>query len=89
MDQSTAQTKFLFHPARKLARRALGKRIKPGRLDKPCYAFITLALSLPKQAAEKLKVLAHRQIHIQVLAKPLRHIGNARQDRVAVPGVFH
>ena len=41
---------------------------------------------LPEQAAEELDVLANAEIRIEVLAEPLRHIGDAGTDGVAVGG---
>ena len=44
---------------------------------------------LPEQAAEKLDVLADAEIGIEVLAQSLRHVGDARAQRVAVRVVRH
>ena len=47
------------------------------------------ARGLSEQAAEELDVLADAEIGIEVLAEPLRHVGDARADRGAVRRIGH
>ncbi|KAG0730963.1 hypothetical protein G6F23_015777 [Rhizopus arrhizus] len=44
---------------------------------------------MAEEAAEELQVLFHRKGGVQVLAQALRHVGDARADRVAVAAAGH
>jgi len=47
------------------------------------------ASGLAEQAAEEVDVLEHRQCGVEILAQPLRHVGDARADAGAVAGILH
>ncbi|MNZ46506.1 hypothetical protein D3C78_641890 [compost metagenome] len=89
VDQRAAQPELLLHAAGELARRAVGERRQPGAAQQVGDAPLTLGLLVAKQAAEEIDVLEHRQRRIQILAQPLRHVGDARADRAAVLPAAH
>ncbi len=78
VDQRAAQAELLFHAARELAGRPIGEGAQPRARQKLGDSGLALGPALPEELAEELDILEHRQRRIEVLAKPLRHIGDAR-----------
>ena len=52
-------------------------------------APLPLGAGLPEQAGEELDVLADAEVGIEILAQTLRHVGDARTNRAAMPGIRH
>jgi hypothetical protein len=52
------------------------------RIDAPCAFGATLS----EQAGKERQVLPYRQVRVEVPAQALRHVGNPRAHRAAVPG---
>ena len=81
VNERAAQAEFLAHAARQLLRRPIFEGSQPGAVqqfrDSP-FAFVA---GLSEQAAEKLDVLADAQVGIEILPKPLRHVGDPRTYR--------
>ena len=63
------------------------KGARPGAVQQFRNAPLALVAGLPEQAAEKFDVLADAEVRIEILAKPLRHVGDPRTYRCAVPRV--
>ena len=81
MNQRTAQSQFLFHPAGEFPR-ATG----PERLDLLVYVFhqmVILTYGRTEQRGKKVQVLLHRQVGIQ--GKPAWHITDASTQLAVVP----
>ena len=89
VDQRAAKAELLPHAARELPGRPVGERREPGAVEQLGDAPLPLGAGLPEQSAEKLDVLAHAEVGIEVLAEALRHVGDARADRCAVRGICH
>ncbi len=89
MDQRAAQAKLLLHAARQLARRSGKERIEAGRAGERIDPPSPLRPVMAEQAAEKLQILLDRQGGIEILAQPLRHIGDARAHIAAMALVAH
>ena len=88
MDQRAAQAELLFHPARQLACRSMAKRRQPGAQQQfvdPSRAFYG---GLVEQAGEEVDVFGDAELGIEVAAKSLGHVGDARADGASVPRVF-
>ena len=89
VDQRAAKAELLLHSARKLAGGAVAEWREAGAVEQLIDARGALGAILAEQSAEKVDVLEHRQRHVKILAQPLRHVGNARANRVAVALVAH
>ncbi len=87
--QCAAQTQFLLHAARQLARRTLNKVGQPGTRQQQRNALFSLLAALVEQAAKKIQVFAHAQRGIQVFTQALRHIGNTRTYAATMRRVTH
>ena len=74
-------------PPDNAARRAVRKRIEPRGFQQRRDAAVAFAAILAEKPAEEFDVLAHAEVGIEVSAKALRHIGDARADRGAVARV--
>ena len=72
---------FWRMPPESLLGRAVGERREARARRAARDAPLALAAALAEQAAEELDVLAHAEVGIEVLAEPLRHVGDARADR--------
>ena len=84
VDQRAAKSELLLHSARQFFRRTVGKRRKPGAVEKLGDAALPFGTGLSEQAAKELDVFADAKIGIEVFAEALWHIGDARADRGAV-----
>ena len=84
VDQAAAQPELLPHAAGQFLRRAVGKRREPGAVQQFGDSPVPFGARLPEQAAEKLDVLPDAEVGIEVLAQPLRHVGDARTHRGAM-----
>ena len=89
MDQRAAQAEFLFHAAGKFAGKPVREGVEPGALQQLDDALVSFTRFLAKQAAEELEVFGDRQIHVEVFAQALRHIGNPRADGLAMGFTRH
>ncbi len=89
MDQRTTQAELLFHPARKLAGRALGKQRQAGGLDQPGDSCIAFACALPKKTAKKFNVLTGPSDPYTGSCQALGDIGNLGAAPVAVAIAGH
>ena len=76
---------FCFIPPESLPAGRSRKGMQPGGAQQALDADATLSLCQAEQPAEEIDVLEHRQGRIEVAAQPLRHIGDARRDGVAMP----
>ena len=81
VDQRAAEAEFLPHAARELLRRPIFKGRQPGAFEQFGDSPVALVTGLSEQAAEELDVLADAQIGIEILAQPLRHVGDPRTYR--------
>ena len=77
----------MLHSARQFFSGTVGKRRKPGARDQFGDAALPFGAGLSKQAAEEFDIFADAEIGIEVFAEPLWHVGDARADRGAVPGI--
>ena len=87
VNQRAAQAEFLAHAARQLLCRPILERSQPGAVKQfrnPPLAFVA---GLSEQAAEKFDILADAEVRIEILAEPLRHVGDPRTYRRPVPRV--
>ncbi|CAN0627283.1 protein of unknown function [Burkholderia multivorans] len=82
--ERAAQAELLLHPARQLARRPVRKRRKAGGIEKTLDACRARTRVEPEQTREEIDVLVHRERRVQIAPEPLRHEGDARQDRLAL-----
>ncbi|MCY1417919.1 hypothetical protein D9M71_334650 [compost metagenome] len=89
VDQRAAQPELLLHAAGQLARRPLGEGREAGAVQQVGDAPLALGLLVAEQAAEEVDVLEHRQRRVEILAQPLRHVGDARADPAAVRRAAH
>ena len=89
MDQRATESELLAHAAGEFLCRPIGERREPGarqQFGDPPRPFLA---PLSEQPPEEFDVLAHAQVGIEILAQPLRHIGDARADRGAVRRIGH
>ena len=89
MDEAAAKAELLPHAARQLFRQPIGKWRKARAVEQLGDFLIPFGRRLSEQAAEKLDVLADREIGIEVPAQPLRHEGDAGADQEPVRAVRH
>ena len=89
VDERAAEPELLAHAARQLARQAVGERRQARAVQQVGDAHLALGAVLAEEAREELDVLAHAEVGIEVLAEPLRHVGDARADLRAVARVRH
>jgi len=89
VDQRAAEAELLLHAAGELARRAFDEGRETRATGQFGDAPVSLFGVLAEQPAEELEVLEHRQRRVEVLAQPLRHVGDTRADRAAVAGIAH
>ena len=89
VDQCAAQPELLFHAARELARRAIGKALQVSRLEQLLHALFAFFFRQAEQRAEKADVFTDGQFGVEVAAQPLGHKGNQRVQRVAVMAVIN
>ena len=89
MDQRAAQAELLLHAPGEFACRALQEFEQPGGLGELIDALAALCGSMTEQAREELQILLDRERRIQVLAQPLRHIGDARAHLLAMRLAAH
>lgn len=89
MNQRAAQAEFLLHATGELARGPVHEVVKPGGLGQALAARGALFGALVEKSSKELQILDDTQVRIEVLAQPLRHIGDARPGPVAVGAVGH
>ncbi len=89
VDQRAAQAQLLLHAAGQLAGRTVQEREQPRRACQVLDPREILALPLAEQPAEEGQVLRDRQGRIEVLAEPLRHVGDVGADPVPVALLGH
>ncbi len=89
MDQRAAEAELLLHAAGQLAGRPVGKRAEPSGAQQRINTALALRRPVAEQSAEKIDVLGHRQVRVEVLPQPLRHIGDPWAGQRPVSGVFH
>ena len=89
VDQRTAEPQFLLHAAGELADRSVRKGIQPRAAQQVANPSLTFPVILTEQPAEELQVLHDREVHVEILAETLRHVGNARTDPAAMPSTGH
>ena len=89
VNQGAAQSQLLLHAAREFARRARQEGLETGAGGKDVNAPPSLTGGVTKQTAEKLEVFLNGERRVEVAAKPLRHVGDARTDCLAVPALGH
>ena len=89
VDQRAAQAELLLHAAGELFRRPVGEVGQRRRLHQLGDAPVALGSGLAEQTGEERDVLTHAQIRIEILAEPLRHVGDARADLFARAPVGH
>ena len=87
MYQRAAQAEFLPHAARQLLGRTIVERRETGAVQQFRNAPLALVARLPEQTAEKFDVLPDGEVRIEIFAKPLRHVGDPRTYRCAMPRV--
>jgi hypothetical protein len=86
---SAAQAQLLAHPARQFLRRPIGERRQAGAGQEIGQMGLAFRRRLAEQAPEEFDILADAEVGIEVLAQPLRHIGDPRADRPAVAPIGH
>ena len=84
MYQRAAERQFLFHAAGKLLRRPVAERGKPGGLQQFLRPLPPLALGLVVKPGEEVEILGDGECGVEVLAKALRHIGDAAANTAPV-----
>ncbi len=89
MNERTAQPQFLFHAPGELAGGPLQKGVQAGAACEFVNAAAALGSIVAEQAREELQVFFHRERGVQVLAQPLRHIGDPGTYVLAVPAQGH
>ena len=89
VDQRAAQAQLLFHAARELGRRAVGKGRETGRLQQLGDPLVALVPALAEKPAEEVHILPHRERGIEIAPQPLRHIGDLRTNSGPVPSTAH
>ncbi len=89
VDQRAAQAQLLLHAARELARRARQEGFQSCAGGQFVDAAAAFGPVVTEQTAEELQVLFHRKRRVEILAKALRHIGDARTYGVAMAGAGH
>ncbi|MCY1407264.1 hypothetical protein D9M71_225590 [compost metagenome] len=89
MDQRAAQAQLLLHAAGELARRPLAKGGQARALQQIGDTPLALLAFVSEQAAEEIDVLEDGERRVEVLAQPLRHVGDALADGAAVAGLAH
>src|SRR5581483_710748 len=89
VDEGAAQAELLLHAAGELPCRPIREGSQARAAQEIGDAPLALLPALPEQAAEEVHVLGDRQRRIEVLAEPLRHVGDARACQRAVPGLGH
>jgi hypothetical protein len=87
--EGTAEAELLLHAARKLAGGPILEAGKPCQLQERMNAALPLLAPLSEQAAEEVCILEDGKRRVEVLAKPLWHIGDGRTDVAAVPAAAH
>ncbi|MFK4403300.1 hypothetical protein ABH991_000334 [Bradyrhizobium ottawaense] len=89
VDQGAAQADLLLHAAGEFCRRPVGEGREPGVAQQAGDPPVPLGLVVSEQAAEEVDVLEHRQCRIQILAEPLRHIGDVGAHVAAMARACH
>jgi hypothetical protein len=89
VDQGAAEPKLLLHAARQLAGRPLGEGIEPGAPEQGLDPLAPLAPALAEQPAEERQVLGNREIHVEIAAQTLGHIGDPGAHQPPVGGAGH
>ena len=80
VDQRAAEAELLLHAARELPGRALAEARQTGGREQLVDLRLALGARVPEQAAEEVDVLEHRERRVEVLAEPLRHVGDPIRD---------
>ena len=83
MNERAAQSELLPHAAGEFFGWPVGKGRKPRAVQQLLDPPFALFACLSEQPGEELDVLPHAQVGIEILAEPLRHVGDARTDRGA------
>src|SRR5690606_20569744 len=89
VDQRAAQAQLLLHAARELAGRAIRERVEAGRGKQLADAALAFLAGMAEETSEEVDVLENRKRRIEVPAKALRHVGDARTDLAALARVTH
>ena len=84
VDQRAAKAKLLLHAAGEFAGRAIQERLQTGAAREVVDAMTPLGRTVAEQSGKELQVFLDRQCRVEVLAQPLRHIGDAWADGVAM-----
>ena len=87
VDQRAAEAELLLHAAGQLIDAAVPERRESGRAQQHGDSPLAFGALLAEQAPEEIDVIEHRERAVQVLAEPLRKIGDARTDAGAMPGI--
>ena len=87
VDQRAAQPQLLLHAARELPRWTIAEGRETGAFQEFRNPRVAFGLILAEQTSEEIHILEHRQGGIEVLAQPLRHVGDARANGAAMGGV--
>ena len=89
VDQRAAQAQLLLHAPGELPGGPAGEGRQPRGLQQGGDPPLALQAAVPEQPPEEVDVLEHRQRRVQVLAQPLRHVGDPRAHPAAVARVGH
>ena len=80
---------LLLHAARELARRAVREGPETRGVEQLFYLDGTLRRREPEEPRHEIDILVDAQLQIEILAEPLRHIGDARTSVAAMARVGH
>ncbi len=84
VDQRTAEPELLLHAAGELARRPVRERRQARAPQEVGDAALALPSVVAEELAEEIDVLEDGERRIEVLAEPLRHVGDPRIRRLAM-----
>ncbi len=89
VDQRAAQAELLLHAPGELARGALAEFVEARAAREIVDAALALGGVVSEELPEELQVLVDRERRVQVLAEPLRHVGDARAHVLTMPALGH
>jgi hypothetical protein len=89
VNEGAAEAEFLLHAAGELAGRPVRERVEAGGIKQPRAPRLRRRPVQAEEAGEEIDVLLDGQRWIEVLAQPLRHIGDAFGDGMAMTPLAH
>jgi hypothetical protein len=87
VNERAAESELLPHAARQVPGRPVGEGRKSRALQELPNPPFALLAGLAEQPGKELDILLHAQVGIEILAKPLRHVGDPRTYRRAGGGI--